>query len=131
MAISIVRVTTLSQLAFDDISWDDATALTWSEVECHVGVICCNLPVLGPLLPAAWREKLRDNSTFIKPRASADWVALGFRRHADASDDGQQSVGRNAETASRGIRQTMESRVLDDEAGPKRYTSESTGSSGV
>lgn len=55
LAFSLIRLVILSQLTFEDLTYDVATTVQWSTVEVNVGILCACLPVMAPLLPAKWR----------------------------------------------------------------------------
>ena len=116
----MIRLIKLSTLSFVDYTWDAASALVWSTVEADVGVLCANIPVMGPLLPRTWRE--RNSGSRYDP--STDGRNLGYSRTSASTrfsylrrkdgtdhewqDDGQELVHRNPLS----IKRTTEISVL-------------------
>ncbi|PGH33738.1 hypothetical protein GX50_03478 [[Emmonsia] crescens] len=58
-----LRVESLRQVArADDIVRDNASAASWSAIECNVAIICCSLPTLRPLVTRIF-PSIFSNST--------------------------------------------------------------------
>lgn len=65
-AISMIRVASLQNIIFDELSYTLATPLTWTFLEMDLAIIACNLPLLRPvanfLFPRSWMGSSRDKS---------------------------------------------------------------------
>ncbi|KAI1208480.1 uncharacterized protein F4807DRAFT_153070 [Annulohypoxylon truncatum] len=64
VVFSTVRLIKLSLLSYEDLSWDMAQALIWSNVENNGGIICACIPTLAPLLPRYWGERSQSSSRY-------------------------------------------------------------------
>ncbi|OCL03126.1 hypothetical protein AOQ84DRAFT_227968 [Glonium stellatum] len=111
-AFSLIRLAKLTSLGATDLTWDYFIAIIWSTVEPSVGLLCVCVPVLGPLLPRSfmdrvtsdhrsgdqfYRRRIPRNSSYIvgKIDRTADFTRLdGPNQRIESSDALEDSSNR-------------------------------------
>lgn len=69
--ISIFRAKANASFHNTDPTWDMIPVMIWSTIESTVGVVCCCLPVLAPLVKLCFGRRAEPNPGVSKERSSA------------------------------------------------------------